>query len=578
MEKYKISALIEEMSGSSYHRVKLPSEWLNGSKIKVGEEEKEIEVNFISVERSKRTLKEEYFKDCDLVYFNWAWNNAISEVVLWKKKYNIKIVMDIDDFYIYSPNNPASENPLKADFNKKQVLKYAVEADSVICSTLLLGEILLKYNKNIAISNNFLPVGEGQFRIYQNKNEGKLKICIFGSISHFGDWLLLKPVINKLCNNKEIVKNCEFYLIGYTDNKYWNEIVKMFQKKKHVNTTVVAGRNVDEYMYLLEGMDICLIPLEDVMFNKTKSALKLAELSIKGVIPIGSELYSSKELNSFVVCKTPLDYEKTILKLIDRKVFKETLDKVVENNLRDNKIEERKQDLLGIFEATANLEGEEFIDNIKLYSLKYKEDQIVEFTPVLNQNKTTGWRFEYNSFINKLDEIKEGKENYYGFLSWKFPIKTGITGKILKSVLLQYQYNDFDFINLAPMRWKTTEDYLKFSYQQHPNLEKLLSKILDNLNVQDRSLPEIYTYSNFFIMKKENWIDYLENWVIPSLNYMENEIFDEVNIDANYKSGISSEELFENTGCKFYNMVTFLLERLIIFYIQNKNLKAISLI
>lgn len=160
MEKYKISALIEEMSGSSYHRVKLPSEWLNGSKIKVGEEEKEIEVNFISVERSKRTLKEEYFKDCDLVYFNWAWNNAISEVVLWKKKYNVKIVMDIDDFYIYSPNNPASENPLKADFNKKQVLKYAVEADSVICSTLLLGEILLKYNKNIAISNNFLPVGE----------------------------------------------------------------------------------------------------------------------------------------------------------------------------------------------------------------------------------------------------------------------------------------------------------------------------------------------------------------------------------------------------------------------------------
>ena len=110
MEKYKISALIEEMSGSSYHRVKLPSEWLNGSKIKVGEEEKEIEVNFISAERSKRTLKEEYFKDCDLVYFNWAWNNAISEVVLWKRKYNVKIVMDIDDFYIYSPNNPASEN------------------------------------------------------------------------------------------------------------------------------------------------------------------------------------------------------------------------------------------------------------------------------------------------------------------------------------------------------------------------------------------------------------------------------------------------------------------------------------
>jgi hypothetical protein len=49
-------------------------------------------------------------------------------------------------------------------------------------------------------------------------------------------------------------------------------------------------------------------------------------------------------------------------------------------------------------------------------------------------------------------------------------------------------------------------------------------------------------------------------------------------VDANYGSGLPSEKLMESAGVGYYNYITFVLERLIVFYIKSKNLKAINLI
>jgi hypothetical protein len=76
-------------------------------------------------------------------------------------------------------------------------------------------------------------------------------------------------------------------------------------------------------------------------------------------------------------------------------------------------------------------------------------------------------------------------------------------------------------------------------------------------------------------MKTELYIDYVDNWIIPALDYMENEIWEEVNVDANYK-GVGKEKLKELTGLEFYNMVTFVLERLILFYIRDKKLNCLN--
>ena len=80
------------------------------------------------------------------------------------------------------------------------------------------------------------------------------------------------------------------------------------------------------------------------------------------------------------------------------------------------------------------------------------------------------------------------------------------------------------------------------------------------------------TYSNYFIMSKERWIDYIENWIIPSLAYLEGDLWNEINTDAGYTGGLTKEELKERTGLEFYNFATFILERLIIQYVYHNNL------
>ena len=76
-------------------------------------------------------------------------------------------------------------------------------------------------------------------------------------------------------------------------------------------------------------------------------------------------------------------------------------------------------------------------------------------------------------------------------------------------------------------------------------------------------------------MKSEYYKDYINNWIVPALDYMENTSFwYEVNKDAQYKGGLTPEQLKETLGLDFYSFPTFILERLILFYIHNKNLKV----
>ena len=567
MEKIKILAITKE-GGSGYHRINYPFNKINGIDL----DEKEINVDF-------KQFSEEVFKtatEYDILLYHWDIAVNITDLGNLKSK-GVKIIYSIDDSPNIEEDNSNFQNPFLRQYIKGRVIQHILNADAVIVSTERLLLQCKEFNANIAVLPNFLDPKD--FKIEKKESE-KLRIGIMGSASHISNFLSLKGVINRLAKNKEIVKNCEFWLCGEDSSSGWKEIVKMFKVKKGLSVNVVPYSSVTDYIKMYENLDVCLMPLLLTDFNLCRSSLKLNECAVTNTLPVGSSLYNLKELKGIVVAETPLEYEKTILQLLDRNYFNKVLKYVTEVNLKDADFEKRFKNTKSVIGAVYNNDLSTKLDNIKIYGLKYKEEQDTEYTPVLNQNKTTGWRFEYNSFINKLDEIKEGKEGYYGFLSWKFSQKTHMTKEILYKSLIKSKYEDYDFINLSRSYWKNTGEYLKFSFNQHPELETLLNKILKNLGqeLDFKKLPEVHTYSNFFIMKKENWIDYLENWVIPSLNYMENEIWEEVNVDANYKSGISSEELFENTGCKFYNMVTFLLERLIIFYIQNKNLKAISLI
>ena len=564
----KVLVTLNDKGGSNFHRLKYPLSKINNT---------EIDNHLIEV-----TFREEPFQDFteieqyNILIYNWSTFIPNQEINKLQAK-GVKIIYSIDDFWQFSDDHPYYNNPVQVAVAQNMVIRNLLIADAVMTTTERLTINCLKYNDNIAIIPNFL--NSEDFKI-EKKPSDKLRIGIIGSISHIPDWKLLKPVINRLAKSKEIVENCEFHICGYMPNKKWDEVKKMFEVKKNISLFIHNGVSVDDYMKLYENLDVCLLPLEYTEFNACKSALKLEECRITNTLPLGSLVYTSKELKGIVVAETPYQYEQSILELLDKDYYKQVLEyvtKVNESHSDFNKrIENTKSLLYTVYLDDLSIK----LDNLEMYSVTYDKNQIPEYknydNSAIKTKEQKSWRFEYNPMIDIVSKIETDEEDYLGILSYKFNEKTGIPKNILLKTLKKKKYQNYDFINLAQKYWKTTKDYLKFGYDYHQNLEPLVKRVLEKLNVPYEYNKDDYTYSNFFIMKKKFWKDYVDNWVVPALEFMENdpEYFE----NAKYFAGLTPEKLKELTELDHYTYHTFILERLICFFIKNRNLNATSIV
>ena len=97
MKQYYILAVLEEkLGGSRYHRVKLPLSSIDNKVIKIEGEECTVKVAF----KNSTMLNEEDFKANDMIYFNWSVQNGVNWVSAMAQQYNVKVVQDVDDFWI----------------------------------------------------------------------------------------------------------------------------------------------------------------------------------------------------------------------------------------------------------------------------------------------------------------------------------------------------------------------------------------------------------------------------------------------------------------------------------------------
>ena len=575
MKKQRIVIFSSNGSGSDYHRLNLPSKYLQGEIIKIGEENIELDFVTIDLPIENKVIKEEMLQQGDIIWFNWLIANAVADIGTWRASKGIKLLYSIDDYWHYSENHPYLNKLMKM---KDRVLQFAFEADIVISSTERLGQHLIKLNPFVSYNPNFLPIGEGQFISNKIDNE-KLRVGLVGSYSHLPDYKLLKGTINRIGNNKELCDKIEFHIFGYTDQLI--EIKNMFSKKKHIKLFTHEAVPPSDYIKLYDNLDVILLPLEDIEYNYCKSALKLAECLVSNTIPIGSKLYDGKELTGFCKAETPLEYENWLIYLSDKENYKKTLEYLKRAN-ENNNFEERIENLKTVFNVLCRNNFKSELDDVKIFGITYDSSQITQYIHYDNSHIKTleqkSWRFEYNPIIDIVSNKIDNYEGYLGVFSWKFPQKTGLTKKLLAGILNENNYKNYDFINLSRNYWKSSKEYLNFSYEKHPKLKEILIKVLNNLNIEySENLPTC-SYSNFFLMETKLWKEYVNNWIIPSLNYMENEIWNEVNVDANYTSGVNKEKLLQYSGMEFYNYVTFTLERLILFYIKEKQLKVLNLL
>lgn len=530
----KILAVYNPLSGGSYHRVKLWSEFVEG--VTLVEE-----------------LTEELVSQCDILYIHWNSKTAITDLSIWREKYKFKIIADIDDTW---------QLEKKYDFSVFLSQNLCRLADHVIVTIESLVKEVSEFNKNVTVIPNYIPAGHGQFKPIVKKHS-KIRVGIGGSISHYHDYKSIGWLIRHLEKNQWFNDNCEFAIIGYdhTDER-WRDVAKMFRKVK-----LFKAQPAESYMNLYGNLDVMLLPLMKNPVNENRSSLKILECFASNVVPFASDLYSEK---MDIPRNRPIWALKAVSfgPLNEFKKFKydqyfKQLQYLSQLDYQSNCVDKR----VNLFKEVLERSPEGF--NHDLYSITYSPNQDVEYKRIANRISTIeekSYLFEYNKIIEYTECWETyNKDSYLGFFSHKFPHKTGFYKKYVEEIL---NNEDSDVVIFC----KQIPDYLNWSEAQHPGLLSILRKVCTKLGLGiEHGIPVVY--SNFFVAKAEAYKEYVEV-LKKAIDIMEtdSEIKELCWKNTNYIGGLDSDQLFKYTGLKYYTFHTFVLERLISIWISNKGL------
>lgn len=127
------------------------------------------------------------------------------------KKYNIKLVYDIDDYWVLSNAHP-NYKIWKQQNAQQSMEKQIREVDAVTTTTEFLAEKIREFNPNVYIIPNSVNLNEQQW-VSNKKSSDKVRFLWGGGITHLVDLRLLKTSFEKF--DKKFLSKSQLYLCGY---------------------------------------------------------------------------------------------------------------------------------------------------------------------------------------------------------------------------------------------------------------------------------------------------------------------------------------------------------------------------
>ena len=230
---------------------------------------------------------------------------------------------------------------------------------------------------------------------------------------------------------------------------------------------------------------------------------------------------------------------------------------------------------------------------IKLFQIYYCKEQknkLVDcFTPYLNKDKSIYvenqciYDIRHNELTEDMSHIGVFSHSFHDKLLSKPTLKT------ISTCIMSNLDGDIFSPRLDTLWWSPIRQPRPIYFPNQCNSKNLAIPFLRDLadaSIMKHSSIDLWIksypnpiYCNFWVAKKVIFIDYVDNFltgvfkVIESYN-RDNPIF---TIDHNYPS--PPPQLWkENTGFDGYPVITFIMERLINIYIQDRNLKHLAVI
>jgi glycosyltransferase involved in cell wall biosynthesis len=264
---------------------------------------------------------ESFLKQYDLIHYHRTLGpyEEVRNVLDRTDKLGIITIMDLDDYWEPGQHHP-SHSLIKSKGIDKLISDNVKSARNVITTTSYFANEIGKLNKNVFVIENGIDPKEKQYQPNPEPSE-RIRIGWLGGSSHFHDLSILNGLVSKL-KSDGLLDKIQFVLCGFdtrgtvtmidqktgqqtqrpikpeesvwckyeqifTDNyktisSGYREYLMRFTNEEEFDTTNEPYRRVwtkpiSSYASNYNLFDISLAPLEENIFNKVKSQLKVVE-------------------------------------------------------------------------------------------------------------------------------------------------------------------------------------------------------------------------------------------------------------------------------------------------------------
>lgn len=228
----------------------------------------------------------------DIVHVNrFVPGVTIEEMIAFRKKYDFKLVVDIDDYWQLDP-----WHILYANFPTDKIIQHILEADLVTVTHEYLRTRVLPLNDRVEILPNALPYGRGQFHAEKVAHEdmsekvdrGAVRFVYAGGVTHQRDVGLLKGPMRRVASDRGLAKKMHMILCGYDESNprltpVWHGMINDFLAGFEMPGYVRGPLPPTDYMAFYCEADATVAPLVPSVFNACKSNLKVLEAGAKKI-------------------------------------------------------------------------------------------------------------------------------------------------------------------------------------------------------------------------------------------------------------------------------------------------------
>jgi glycosyltransferase involved in cell wall biosynthesis len=274
----------------------------------------------IDIDYEPKVMDQNYWKKYQIVHVHRNIGQTYEEtpkLIEWLKSNGIIVIVDIDDYWLPTKEHPIHQLILQNKIHEK-IMNNLKVASYVTTTTNLFADEIRKYNKNVEVFANAINPKDPQFN-EETLPSDKIRVGWLGGSSHLHDLKLMSGFVSKL---SPLQDKLQYYVCGFdtrgtvteinkqtgqqtqraikpeetvwaryeeifTDNykivtpKY-KEFLSKFEEKEffgweNENYVRVWTRPVTTYAKNYSKFDISLAPIQNHIFNRMKSQLKVIE-------------------------------------------------------------------------------------------------------------------------------------------------------------------------------------------------------------------------------------------------------------------------------------------------------------